>query len=437
MAGLLERIHEIVLHEAAAMSRLRRLGLTALRVLYHIGLKSWEDALTQRAAALSFFTVMDLFPILVLLLFGLTRSPIFRDELNRARQVLVDQFVTPASAQMVEDLFQTLGKHMDLLGSGAAGIAALAFLVLVGTTLLVLVEKSVNEIWRAPRLTGSFLSRVAILLVMLTLLPIFVTGFLAVQSRFAPMLSGIFPEGVTRIGFSLFVSTMGFWALFAWVPQARVRALSSLVAAFLTATFWEMAKQGLTLYVHGVFARSLFSKIYGSLYLVPIGLAWIYYSWFLFLFGVQCAYVFQEYPALQSSARQRWLLGKGFVPLSARVALAFLRIVAQKFDRGGGPTLLADLVSELQLHPDEALLWSNALERSGLVVRTGGGALTLAKPADRITLGDVSGLYEETFLKSLGEGGGPLADVPEDGEISASPGRTLAEFVRIPGKLSG
>lgn len=428
---MLERIRKLILHEAAAVSRLKRSALTVLRGLYHVGQKSWDDSLAQRAAALSFFTVLDLFPILVLVLFGLTRNPLFKDQLNHAKQFLVNQFVTPASTQVVEDLFLALGEHLDLLGSSLAGIAALAFLILVGTTLLVLVEKSVNEIWRAPRLTGSFFRRVVLLWVILTLLPLVVAGSLAVQARVAPVLSEILPESVARISVSFAVSCLGFWALFAWMPKTRVRALPSLAAALLTAALWEVAKQGLSFYVKKVLVRSLFSKIYGSLYLIPIGLGWIYYSWLIFLFGVQCAYVFQEYQALQTSAQKRWILGKGFVPLSGRVALAFLHRLVQRFGRGECPAPLAELVAELQLHPEESLRWVTALEGRGFVVTTEDGTITLAKPAERVTVREVAQLYEETFLKALGADGGPLAGVPGETEALLDATQTLADLAKV------
>lgn len=428
MKKALERLLEVIYHEAETVSRLKRYALTLLRGLYHVAQKSWEDSLAQRAAALSFFTVLDLFPILVLILFGLTRNPLFKDQLNRARQFLVEQLVTPASGRMVEDLFDALGEHLDLIGSSFAGVAALVFLILVGTTLLILVEKSVNEIWRAPRLTGSFLSRMAVLWAVLTLLPLVVAGSLAVESRFAPVLSGILPEGVARVGLSFAVSCLGFWVLFILLPKTRVRALPSLAAALLSATLWEVAKQGLSLYVKEVLARSLFTKVYGSLYLIPIGLVWIYYSWLIFLFGVQCAYVFQEFHALQLNARKRWLLGKGFVPLSTRVALAFLKRLTQQFVKGECPTPVTDLVAELQLHPEETLMWVKALESKGFVMSTGDGALTLTKPAEQIALGELVSLYEETFLKSLGEGGDVLAGVPGEREVLLDPGRTLADL---------
>ena len=64
--------------------------------------------------------------------------------------------------------------------------------------------------------------------------------------------------------------------------------------------FWEVAKYGYTAYAAKVV---VYSKIYGSLGIIPLFLLWIYYSWVVVLVGAEVAYADQSLH--QRKANQR------------------------------------------------------------------------------------------------------------------------------------
>ena len=81
MHPIRDRIRDLIFLETHPLPKFKRPALTLLRFAYHIIAKAWQDAVARRAAALSFFTVLYLLPLSVLVLFGLSRSPLFRDQM--------------------------------------------------------------------------------------------------------------------------------------------------------------------------------------------------------------------------------------------------------------------------------------------------------------------------------------------------------------------
>ena len=316
--GLTDRIRKIVLEEVQQVSRFKDVLRFWLGLFYHVAQKAWEDSFAQRAAALAFFTLLNFLPIVGILLFVLSHSPIFKENMASVERVLVEQLVTPAARQVVIDLFASISKNLYVLGSGASGVLAILILLFLGTSLLRMVERSLNEIFRSPDAKGAILSRTIYLWAAVTLLPVFLGLSFALSRHVRHALGGalavfqyLLPYGVTFAGFIL---------LYRFIPKARVKMKAVLIAALFSSILWETAKLGLSAYVQEVFSRSPVSRLYGSLALIPIGMVWIYYSWIIVLLGAELAYVLHNFEQMQVEARKRWRLGKGFVPLSRQVA---------------------------------------------------------------------------------------------------------------------
>ena len=403
MPDIKRQFKKKVLDERLGLGRASKAWLSFIRVVYHSGVKANEDSVAQRAAALSFFTVLYMLPMTVLLLFVLGRSMLFRGQMDRVREMLAQQFVTPAAQPLLEQLFQKLSSHLDFLGAGIMGTLGLGTLLFCGTFLLLTVERNLNELWRSPKLSGAILTRIALLWAGLTLIPLLMAWSVALSARIRGALLLRLPPFIEHYAIPYAITAACFWVLYYWVPKARVRLLPSLCAALSAAFFWEAAKIGMELYVRAVFSQSLLSKVYGSLSLLPIGLAWIYYSWLIFLLGAELSYVLQEFDAMHRSARKRWLHGESYLPLSANAALALLVHLGRHFQSGRGPVLLDSLIYDAHLNPDQVRGWVQSLEGAGIVAYTPHGGVLLAVPPDLIELDRVLKLYADSFLIPLSD----------------------------------
>jgi len=436
MAGLLRRITAFVLLETHP-THLRRLAHKILQVLYHVVRRAWEDNLLRRSAALAFFTLLNLLPLACLVLFVLSRSSPFQSNMRSVEAALVDQLMTPAAQKVAMDLFERLSENLSLLGTGVSGAVALVTFMVLGTTLIASVERTLNEIWRAPRRRGAFLARVSLLWLGVTLLPILVA------SSFA--LSAHFKKGMPRFYLTLhyfvpfLISFIAFLALYWITSRARLTIFPTVIAAFTATCLFEGAKLGLSRYVQLVFSQSTVEKVYGSLALVPIGMVWIYYSWIIVLLGAELAYVLHFRARLQDEARLKVALGQGFTPLSRTGAIALLMDACEAFDEGRGGLSPAESAARYQMHPEQTERWFAALEEGGFVVRTPSGALALARPARTILLREVSDLYERMFHGALAGASEPVrrfADDEEGGFLAGLGDRTMADWAHERGAVS-
>jgi len=429
MANWLHRLTAFVLQETHP-TRLRRIGHTALQVLYHVARKGWEDQVMRRAAALSFFTLLNLLPLACLVLFILSRSSPFQTNMNSVEAALVDQLMTPAAQKVVMDLFDRLSENLSLLGKGASGAVALVIFLLFGTTLIASAEKALNDIWRAPaRGRGAFLARVSMLWLGLTLLPLLVGSSFALSAHFKKGMPNFY---LTLHYFVPFLVTFcAFFALYRITPRVRLGLRATACAAFAAAILFEGAKLGLSRYVQLVFSQSTVEKVYGSLALVPIGMVWIYYSWAIVLLGAELAYVLDHRVRLQNEARLKASLGLGFTPLSRAAAVTLVLDACDAFESGSGAVSPAELAARYQMHPDQTDRWFSVLEEAGFVVRAPAGTLAIAKPARAIHLREISDLYGRTFGSAFAGETAPFRSFSADEEaafVAALGDRTLAEW---------
>jgi membrane protein len=429
-----ERIRDRVLEESLPVTRAGRLLANLLKILYHTLQKAAEDHLTRRAAALSFFTLLNLFPIAGLILFGLSHSLLFKEHMASVESALVEQLVTPAAREIVMELFDSLSKNLYVLGRGLPGFITILVLLFFGTTLMVMVERSLNEIWRAPRGIGTVFSRVTLLWMGLTLVPLLVASSFALTAHYKHQLVRF--AALIHYGLPFLVTFTGFFLLYRFLPKVRFRLRAVLLSAFLGALFWEAAKLGLSRYVDLIFTQSPVRKLYGSLALVPIGMIWIYYSWVIVVFGAELVYVLHNLEQLQEEARKRWLLGKGQAPLSRRAALTLLRDLFQGFEAGHGPVSSSDLASRYMVHSEQADLWFAALEECGVVARIDGGLVLPSKPPAAVTVREMWDLYSRVFEQNLDGQGTEGRSLRGCAGVEAQGGAADASFeqlLRTPG----
>ena len=433
MVGWLQRLTAFVLNEVQA-TRLARFGHLMVQVLYHVCRKSWEDQFTRRAAALSFFTLINLFPLAGLLLFILSHSVLFQSNMRAIQGALVDQLVTPAAQQVVMDFFDSLSANLSVLGKGLPGVIAVAVLLFLGTSLIVLVEKSLNEIWRSPSRGSAIFARVTLLWMGLTLLPILVGSSFVLSAYFKKGMPHFYLT--THYFLPYLVTFAAFFTLYWFTPRVRMGLRAVALASLVGAVFFEGAKVGLSAYVHLVFKQSAVEKLYGSLALVPIVMIWIYYVWVIVILGAELVYVLHHRQRLQDEARLRQALERGFTPFSRQAAIGLLIEVMDAYERGDGASNAVALAARYQLHPDQVERWFSVLEAEGIVSRTTLGTYLPLKPAKCLSIRFLAELHARRFSGAFSlspPGVRSWVQEEEDAFLSGFGGRSLADWTeRVP-----
>ncbi len=304
----------------------------------------WRNRCPVRASALAYTSLLALIPVLAIavsvstsLLQNQGEKPIreFIDYLvaNVAPSLSLDvKEGEPAAANKRAELVSKITEFIGNIRSGALGVTSTIALVLVAISLLRTIEAAFNDIWGVNRGRGWLRSSVQYWAA-ITLGPIILV--LAVGLAGSPHFErttalltrlgwvGIFllqlvPFAVVSLAFGLFYQLM---------PNTRVRWQAALLGGLVGGCLWQLNNLFNVLYVSKVVS---YSKIYGSLSIVPLFLIGLYFSWLIVLFGAQVAYAFQN--------RQAYLDDKVAEAVSQRgrefVGLRIMTAVADCYRRG-------------------------------------------------------------------------------------------------------
>lgn len=254
-----------------------------------------EDECPTRAAALSYYTVFALPPLLVLIL--LVTSAFV--EPGEVQQMLTTQFRGLMGADAAGEI-ETMIRNVDRPGAsrGFASLVSVAGLLVGATGAFLQLQSALNRAWEVmpdPEQGGvksMLLKRVLslgmilgiafLLLVSLALSAVISAAGGAVSSAVGGGLGPVL-QTVLDLSLSLLVITALFAAIFKVLPDARIAWKDVLVGALFTALLFVIGKFAIGLYL----GRSNPGEAFGAAGSLAIVLVWIYYSSMIVLFGAE------------------------------------------------------------------------------------------------------------------------------------------------------
>ena len=253
---------------------------------------SQDDCATQ-AAALSYYTVFSLPPLLVLII--VLASFIFDPaDVQHAIQGQMQGLVGPAGGEAIQSI---LAHAQRPTGRSLATVLGIVALLLGAGGAFLQLQSALNRAWEVkpdPRQGGirNFLVKRLVSLGMVLALGFLLLVSLAIGaalsalgdavSRFVPGLSDALLLVINH-AVSLAVSTGLFAAIFRYLPDAKVRFQDVRVGALVTGILFEAGKFGIGFYL----GRSNPGEAFGAAGSLALVLVWIYYSSMLILFGAE------------------------------------------------------------------------------------------------------------------------------------------------------
>ncbi len=268
---------------AAAASPARRLA-RARALLEFAVQRARVVHLPQVAASLTFSSVLSLVPLLAVVLAVFTAFPQFAQlrqslEQDLPRSLLPVPYARTILAYLAEFAAKAAG----------VGVAGLSFLALTALSMILTVDRILNDIWQVHQ-RRPLTQRVLVYWMVLSVGPVLLGLSLTLTSYLVSLSythserwgSGVRPL-LTLV--SPLIATVAYSAAYALVPNRRVRWRHAFAGGLVTAVIDELMSRGFAAYViHGSFLT-----IYGAFAAVPIFLTWIYLSWLSFLFGAALA----------------------------------------------------------------------------------------------------------------------------------------------------
>lgn len=244
----------------------------------------------QWAGSLAYYTLLGLVPLLAVV-FSVIKGAGLHHELTPFVINTISAGSPVMARQIIAFIDQTNVRAVALFSMLGAFLAMLAIMANA--------ELCFNSIWggipgRSLRRKLQSFAKVAVVAPLMLVLALAITALLRPGSRLYEILDSWYLGGLalTLLPLVPFLLLWGsFTLLYTGLPNTQVRRRSAIVGAVVAGTLWQMAQWT---YVTFVIRIVRYSAVYGTLWQVPILLAWIYIAWSIILFGAQVSRAHQE-----------------------------------------------------------------------------------------------------------------------------------------------
>ncbi len=272
-----------------------------LRLLRRSAMEFMDDECMTMAAAVSYYTIFSLPPLLVLLLL-LLGSVLDPQEVAGYIQTQLTRLIGESGGAQV----RTILEHASPPGGGSLLTTVLGFVALMfgATGAFSQLQMALNKAWEVQPdpehgglrrfvmkrvLSFGMILAVAFLLLVSLALSAALSAF---GDVLAGRLAGLSAPALTllNLALSLSVFTVLFAAIFKVLPDARVRWRDAWVGAGITTLLFVLGKFLIGYYL----GRSDVGHAYGAAGSLAVTLLWIYYSSLILLFGAEFTQAWAE-----------------------------------------------------------------------------------------------------------------------------------------------
>ena len=277
---------------------MRKISLKQCWALVKQAGTAWiDDHAPSMGAALSYYTVFSLAPMLLIVV--AVAGLVFGQD--AARGALFGQLsgmMGADGAKAVEDLLASVSQPSEGI---LATITGVVVLLIGATTVFGELQDALDRIWRAPERAGGsglwtllrsrFLSFGMILGIAFLLMVSLVVsaGVSAIGKWWQPAFGGweVLAQTVTFV-FGLVVTTVAFAMIYKLMPRVKVHWQDVWIGAAVTALLFSLGRFLIGLYIGKSGVASGFGAA-GSLVVVFV---WVYYSAQIFLLGAEFTWVY-------------------------------------------------------------------------------------------------------------------------------------------------
>ena len=259
-----------------------------------------QDKAPQLGAALAYYTVFSLAPLILVLLAII--GFLFRDDPAGAWNKITQQmsyFLDPSALQVVQNIAQKASQPGKSLIATIIGVA----LALFGASgVFGQLQDALNTIWgvkakpgtgiwgflRARFLSFAMVAGICFLLLVSLAIEALLKGFSHYVQSVVP--GGIVIALTVYLVFDFAVVVLLFAMIFKFLPDVKIQWRDVWIGAVITAVFFGIGKWALGLYLSSGAAGSA----YGAASSLITLLLWVYYSSQILLFGAEFTQVYSD-----------------------------------------------------------------------------------------------------------------------------------------------
>jgi membrane protein len=301
-----------------------------------------KDNLFIKAAALSFYSILALVPILALVIaigrgFGFQQAVV--DWLSKALS---------AQAEMIPYIIQFVERYLERAQGGV--FLGVGFAVLLWSVLSAFrqIENNFNDIWNVKK-SRSIVRQFTMYFSLMLLVPILIalsSGFsIFINTQLETAGLSQFFSPLTRFLLKVapyFIFGVLFTIMFLIIPNTKVRFKHALLAGFISGVAFQLF-QGL--YVGGQIYLSNYNAVYGSFAAIPLLLMFLQVAWLIVLYGAELTFVSQNL--------QNYNFENETNTISRRykdyITLLIMKIIVTRFEQGEKPITQQQLADEYNI----------------------------------------------------------------------------------------
>lgn len=251
-----------------------------------------EDGAPSKGAALAYYTTFSMAPLLLIVIS--VAGLVFGEEaargelLSELRGLLGDD-----GAHAVQGLLESVNKPAK---STLATLVSIGALLIGATTVFAELERSLNDIWRAPQSTkpggvwGFLRARILSFGLILgfgflLLVSLVASAALAALGRWWGPMLGAWETVARTLNFllSFGIVTAAFAMIYKIIPRVSIQWRDVVVGAVVTALLFTIGKTLIGLYI----GKSGVASGFGAAASLMVLLLWVYYSAMIFLMGAE------------------------------------------------------------------------------------------------------------------------------------------------------
>ena len=401
-------LKEILSTRYVELGRASRFAVFQIKLWSHCTRLLKKNRAGQQAAALSYHTIFGVVPLAIVALLIFQSFPAYSDIGEKVKNLIYEGFnlttieVTTAASEgsektemLTEYLDEIVGRFFVGVSKGSITLISVPILIWAALALLSTIERAFNNIWHVGR-GRNFLQRMINYWALLTLGPLlFGVGiYISAQYSAVGQIRETILSNVAPALLSYLISTAAFFFLYFVLPNTKVQARAAIWGAAVAALVWSFAKWGFAQYVMEFIP---YSKVYGVVGLVPLGVLWIYITWLIVLFGLQLTFTTQHLKSLDAAEIAAAKKSEEYFIANDFTAINIMREIAAAFEANNAPVSSEVICSKLDIPAEFGEKILDHLVESGLIVKTSEPTVGFipARDAANIKLSDIAAAVAE------------------------------------------
>ena len=248
-----------------------------------------EDAAPRLAAALSYYTVFSMAPLLILAI-AIAGLVLGRDAAQGKIVEQIGGLVGTQSAAAIQSMIAAANRPAKGIFAGVVGIISL---IAGAIGVMSELKSALNKIWRTEESgdVKEIVKKNVVFVGMLLGVGFLLTVSLILSAGIAAVgksLGGLLPAPELLLHAANFALSVGiialmFAAIYRFLPNTKIEWRDVWVGAFATSLLFNVGKLALGLYI----GKGAVGSTYGAAGSVLVLLLWVYYSGLIFYFGAE------------------------------------------------------------------------------------------------------------------------------------------------------